>query len=115
MLAVAGGGSYYMISRSLGPEYGGAIGTCFYFAYAVGVSFHGISMGTEIQETWFPATDSHPKWTIVLISSCLLFTVLLVALAGAHVFTRFNVALFAVEVVLPHFVIIVLFEFSHSR
>ena len=51
---MAGGGSYFMISRSLGPEFGGAIGILFYFAYAVGVSFYVVGFATEVQSNILP-------------------------------------------------------------
>ena len=35
--SVPAGGSYYMISRSLGPEFGGAVGVCLY----LGTTFAG--------------------------------------------------------------------------
>ncbi|KAK7068979.1 hypothetical protein SK128_015897 [Halocaridina rubra] len=37
---IKGGGTYYMISRSLGPEFGGAIGLIFAFANAIACSMH---------------------------------------------------------------------------
>nr|XP_033784861.1 solute carrier family 12 member 2 [Geotrypetes seraphini] len=37
---IRGGGAYYLISRSLGPEFGGAIGLIFAFANAVAVAMY---------------------------------------------------------------------------
>jgi amino acid transporter len=37
---VKGGGSYYLISRSLGPEFGGSIGIAYFCALALSVPFY---------------------------------------------------------------------------
>ena len=39
---VKGGGAYYLISRSLGAEFGGAIGVVFFFAQAISVAMYVI-------------------------------------------------------------------------
>lgn len=86
-----GGGSYFMISRSLGPELGGSMGLLFYLSYAVGTTFYAAGVGKEIQQTWFPGQTG---WTLTLCSSASLFLCLLVSLAGAGWFTKINVTLF---------------------
>jgi solute carrier family 12 sodium/potassium/chloride transporter 2 len=45
---VKGGGAYYLISRSLGPEFGGAIGIVFSFANAVAGAMYCIGFAETL-------------------------------------------------------------------
>ncbi|CAF3190851.1 unnamed protein product [Rotaria socialis] len=47
---VKGGGTYYLISRSLGPEFGGAIGLVFSFANAVAAAMYTIGFAETIRD-----------------------------------------------------------------
>lgn len=42
------GGAYYLISRSLGPEFGGAIGLIFSLANAVGVALYVVGFAETV-------------------------------------------------------------------
>lgn len=54
---VKGGGAYYLISRSLGPEFGGAIGLVFFAAQALSVAMYVIGF-TEVMLQFLPAGTS---------------------------------------------------------
>ena len=45
---VKGGGAYYLISRSLGVEFGGAIGVVFFFAQAISVAMYVIGFSEAV-------------------------------------------------------------------
>ncbi|XP_041965854.1 solute carrier family 12 member 3 [Alosa sapidissima] len=47
---VKGGGTYFLISRSLGPELGGSIGLIFAFANAVAVAMHTVGFAETVQD-----------------------------------------------------------------
>ncbi|XP_070619408.1 solute carrier family 12 member 1 isoform X2 [Erythrolamprus reginae] len=47
---VRGGGAYYLISRSLGPEFGGSIGLIFAFANAVAVAMYVVGFAETLVE-----------------------------------------------------------------
>ncbi|XP_076018325.1 solute carrier family 12 member 7-like isoform X2 [Genypterus blacodes] len=90
---VPAGGSYYMISRSLGPEFGGAVGLCFY----LGTTFAGSMyiLGTmEILLTYvvptatvFEATEIESEASVQLnnmrvYGTCCLASMALVVFVG---------------------------------
>lgn len=58
------GGTYFLISRSLGPELGGSIGLIFAFANAVAVAMHTVGFAETVTDlmrvsTIFWCTDIH--------------------------------------------------------
>ncbi|XP_040027863.1 solute carrier family 12 member 7 isoform X3 [Gasterosteus aculeatus] len=85
---VPAGGSYYMISRSLGPEFGGAVGLCFY----LGTTFAGSMyiLGTiEIlliyiipNPTVFPESESSMSNNMRVYGTCCLLLMALVVFVG---------------------------------
>ena len=49
---VKGGGAYYLISRSLGPEFGGAIGVVFFLAQAISVAMYVIGFSEAFTDAF---------------------------------------------------------------
>ena len=78
-MKVKGGGSYFLISRVLGMEFGGAVGLSLFLATAFSVPFYIIGF-TEALTLTFPSTEA---WTlpISLASAALLYVV---AYVGAN-------------------------------
>ncbi|XP_067113118.1 solute carrier family 12 member 9 [Osmerus mordax] len=96
--AVQGGGAYFMISRSLGPEFGGSIGLMFFLAKvcACGVYVLGLveaildvfGRDPALLETAVLRVLPQGYWFTVLYSSAILLLCLLVCLVGAHIYAR---------------------------
>ncbi|KAG5843902.1 hypothetical protein ANANG_G00155820 [Anguilla anguilla] len=96
--AVEGGGAYYMISRSLGPEFGGSIGLMFYLAkvcacgvYVLGLveailNIFGRDPGSSVSEGIRVLPQGY--WYTVLYAAVVLQLCLLVCLVGAHMYSR---------------------------
>ncbi|XP_015676880.1 solute carrier family 12 member 2 [Protobothrops mucrosquamatus] len=81
---VRGGGAYYLISRSLGPEFGGAIGLIFAFANAVAVAMYVVGFA----ETFVDLLEEHellmldPNNDIRIIGAITIVVLLGISLAG---------------------------------
>ncbi len=77
-MQVRGGGAYFLISRSLGPEFGGSIGMAYFLAQALSIPFYVLGF-TEAMALSFPGLAQYDQ--ILGYGSALLL--LIIAIVGA--------------------------------
>lgn len=91
--SVKGGGAYFLISRTLGVEFGGAIGLFLYLAQATSVALYVLGF-TESLLGAFPSLG----WDFRLVASCVNLGVFLCVFAGAGWTIRLQYGILAVLV-----------------
>jgi amino acid transporter len=91
-LKVKGGGDYYLISRTLGLEFGGAIGTVLFLAQSVSIAFYCIGFG-EALAGMLPLTGRLLPQIIAAAAVSVLFVF---SWLGADWATRFQYVVMAI-------------------
>ena len=67
---VKGGGAYFLISRSLGAEFGGAIGIVFFLAQAISVAMYLIGFAEAVEEIFGGSVTAIALLTNVVVFAC---------------------------------------------
>ncbi|KAE8452439.1 hypothetical protein EG329_000341 [Mollisiaceae sp. DMI_Dod_QoI] len=91
---VRGGGAYYLISRSLGPEFGGSIGIVFYLGFVFNTGLNAVGLidcinlnfGSE-SGNWAQVLPEG-KWYSYMWSTIALVICTAICLAGSSIFAR---------------------------
>ncbi|KAF2730585.1 hypothetical protein EJ04DRAFT_473486 [Polyplosphaeria fusca] len=91
---VRGGGAYYLISRSLGPEFGGSIGIVFYLGMVFNTSMNSVGLIDCFIENFGADTGSWSNWMAqgfwpqYLWATIVLVICTAICLAGSGLFAR---------------------------
>ncbi|RMZ82821.1 hypothetical protein DV737_g1924, partial [Chaetothyriales sp. CBS 132003] len=99
---VRGGGAYYLISRSLGPEFGGAIGIVSYMGFVFNTGLNAVGLIDCLIYNFGSESGSMSNilpegqwweylWTTVTVAVCVL-----ICLAGSAIFAKVSNALLVV-------------------
>jgi potassium/chloride transporter 9 len=99
---VRGGGAYYLISRSLGPEFGGSIGVVFYMGFVFNTGMNALGLVDCLIEnfgiesgSWFQYLPEGFWWQYLWATVVLVFCTA-VCLAGSSIFARASNGLLAI-------------------
>jgi amino acid transporter len=79
-IKVGVGGEYYMISRSLGLEPGGAIGIPLYLCRTLSVTFYCYGLAEAILILWPEANGALPRYSLQILTA--FFIIIVTALSG---------------------------------
>lgn len=109
---VKGGGAYFMISRSLGPEFGGSIGIVFYFANV----FSSALYVSGFVESLTHNVESMPSgtWFVYAYSTGVALFCLAITIAGAKAFAKASLLIFAV-VIIAVFTVAINFTYAKAN
>uniref|UniRef100_W5MR14 Solute carrier family 12 member 9 n=1 Tax=Lepisosteus oculatus TaxID=7918 RepID=W5MR14_LEPOC len=107
--ALDAGGAYYMISRAMGPEFGGSIGIMFFFANVCGSALFVLGLVEAIIDTFGIQADTagvggvrvlpSSYWWALLYGTGILLLCLLVCLVGAHIYAKATFLIFLIVIV----------------
>ncbi len=84
---VRGGGDYFLISRSLGPEFGGALGVVLFLAQSVSIAFYCFGFGEALAPMFGELAPNASSRHIAAGAAVFL---LVIAYVGADLATRFQ-------------------------
>ncbi|KAJ6084257.1 hypothetical protein N7486_011057, partial [Penicillium sp. IBT 16267x] len=91
---VRGGGAYYLISRSLGPEFGGSIGIVFYMGYVFNTGMNSVGLVDCFYQNFGSTSGSMANflregfWWSYLWGTIILVICTAVCFAGSSLFAR---------------------------
>jgi len=91
---VRGGGAYYLISRSLGPEFGGSIGVVFYLGFVFNTGLNAVGLIDCVKVNFGTSTGNwahilpESQWYLYLWSTLVLLFCTGICLAGSSIFAR---------------------------
>jgi solute carrier family 12 (potassium/chloride transporters), member 9 len=95
---VKGGGAYYLISRSLGPEFGGSIGVLFYLSLVLNTSLNIVGL-VDCFKLNLPQVFPQGYWVSYGMQTAALVFCLVICLAGSAILTRAGNGLLIVLIV----------------
>ncbi|PTU24977.1 hypothetical protein P175DRAFT_0471691 [Aspergillus ochraceoroseus IBT 24754] len=102
---VKGGGAYYLISRSLGPEFGGSIGIVFYLGYVLNTGMNAVGLVDCFKQNFGTETGTWANflqegfWWQYLWGTIILVLCTGICLAGSSIFSRASNGLLVIVLV----------------